>query len=160
MTSTSSVKLDKKIWVVNVNDSTDSFCVCFILWTKHLIHHRAFVCSDSHVLWLGGMIHTWMYHLIINRMQWYVPLFRDRFPGSADWKSLMHTYSLSPGLVLGMVTSSTKELGNWPEDRKYTDDSSAESSQNNCCTSIYCISSFYNLQIISVIRRKLWTFKT
>lgn len=47
-----------------------------------------------------------------------VPLFRGRVPDSAELKSLMHTYSLSPGLVLGMVTSSTKVLGNWPKDRK------------------------------------------
>ena len=43
-----------------------------------------------------------------------VPLFRASVPGSLEVKSLMHTYNLSPALVLGMGTSSTKVLGNWP----------------------------------------------
>lgn len=44
----------------------------------------------------------------------HIPLCRGRLPGFAVLKSLIHTYSLSSGLVLGMVTASTKVLGNWP----------------------------------------------
>lgn len=63
-----------------------------------------------------GVIHTSIITLkvivCVSACSTSIPLFRDRLPGSAELKSLMHTYSLSPGLVLGMVTSSTKVLGN------------------------------------------------
>lgn len=48
----------------------------------------------------------------------HVPLFSGKFPASTELKSLMHTYRFSPVLVLGIVTGSTKVLGNWPEGRK------------------------------------------
>lgn len=60
-----------------------------------------------------------------------VPLFRVRLPGSGELKSLMHTYSWSPGLLLGRVTSSTKVLGNWPEEEFNEDGTQRKTNECN-----------------------------